>query len=178
MEVGAVVDDAQVLATEPLEVLRMGEDDLREAIGMRDNVHSNGEPHHVEEVYHRPQLPFGARQMREGIGKLIARELAVDVEAADTVEASHDARLPHGQQVYRILGRRQGHRVLHDRQEGADRAHVDTYHVGAAKPTAVASPRRRTPELGGEAVRRLCGVAVLLGNGGVHCVPESGPQRR
>ena len=47
VQVRPVIDDCDVLALQPLEVLRVGKRDLGKAVGMRDHVHAYGSPAEV-----------------------------------------------------------------------------------------------------------------------------------
>ncbi len=136
-----MIDDLAIPDAHPLEETGIAQRRLGEAVGVRDDVHPNALPHHVEEVGGCPQLLADRVQVRCVLVQLVGEELGVEIPCGDPVQAPDNSRLPQRQQVNRVDrgGKRQG--VLHHTPIVPDGSDVDADHVRALQPRRIGLTR-------------------------------------
>ena len=144
--------DLAVGPADPLEMVGLGEDNLGEAVAVRDDVEPHCAAHQMEQVDHRVELPFDRVERGTCPGEGGIEQGLIDFPGDRAVQTADHARLEERQDVDRTLDGGHGQRVRDHAPRPADRPHVDPDHVRTTEPGGV----------GGRADRRRC---VGVGHG-------------
>ena len=129
-QVGTVVHDPGAFPAQPLEQTGIGQDDLRVAVGMWNDVHPHAFPHCVQQIDGHFQLMLDRVEVRQQAGHFFVVKFRVDVKTHHAVQTTDHTGFPDRQQVDTVLRGGQCKRVGNAVPETSQRAHVDACHVG------------------------------------------------